>query len=253
MNFKSNPIFKANKLVLLLLLALFNFSCRNKKSNNQFAYSESAKIDLPQNHQIHGIDLSHFNGKINFDKIKDIDLFDTTSIKFIYIKATEGKTLKDKYFEGNWKEAHEKGFKCGAYHFFIPNRDPEEQAELFCNIVKLSSGDLPPVCDFESPISISKEKLKAKIQIFLDKLQDNYGVKPIIYTNKKLYHKIFKEEFSDYNFWIAHYDTEDVDQTIENLVFWQHNKDGKLPGHAGKFDYNVFLGDEEDFNSLLIK
>ena len=237
---------------MICLLALM-VSCGKDKNSNRFEYSKTAKIDLPNQQSIHGIDLSHFNGKINWSKLSEIDLFDTISLKFIYFKATEGRQLVDQDFGKNWNKAKEKGFVCGAYHFFVPNRDPIKQAENFCSIVDLRNGDLPPVCDFESSTSMPKDKLKHNIQIFLDKLQDNYGVRPIIYTNKKLYHKIFKEDFPDYQYWIAHYDTHEYDETIENLIFWQHNKEGKLPGHTGKFDYNVFLGDEEDFRLLLIK
>ncbi len=229
------------------------FSCSKDKDLNKFQYSETTKIDLPTVHEIHGIDLSHYNGSIQWNQIRKIDLFDTVSIKFVYLKATEGRQLVDQDFKKNWQLAKEHGFVRGAYHFYVPNRDPIEQATNFCKNVKLSNGDLPPVCDFESSTSMSKDKLKKNIQIFLDKLHDEYGIKPIIYTNKKLYHKLFKEDFSDYQYWIAHYDSKKYDESIENILFWQHNKDGKLPGHSGNFDFNVFLGDEEDFKYLQIK
>lgn len=243
---------KANSVIFGCLLA-FLFSCGKDDNPNKFSYSETAQIEIPQLHGIHGIDLSHFNGKINWSKLTKVDLFDTVSLKFVFLKATEGRTLVDKDFKTNWKLAKDKGFVCGAYHFYLPNRDPEDQAKLFCENVKLSDGDLPPVCDFEIPSSMPKDKLTNNIQIFLDKLQKNYGVKPIIYTNRKLYHKLFKDYFPEYNYWIAQYEASDVDESIENLVFWQHSKEGKLPGHKGPFDYNVFLGDEDDFNTLLIK
>lgn len=252
MNLIIKTICKADKLILISLLA-FIFSCTSKKNSNNFNFSDVADIDLPQRHTIHGIDLSHFNGSVDWSKISKLDLFDTVSIKFIYLKATEGRKLVDPMFTRNWQEAKTKNIIRGAYHFYVPDRDPIEQANNFCKIVRLKEGDLPPVCDFETINSMPKDKLKQNIKIFLDKLQDNYGVRPIIYTNKKLYHKIFKHDFSDYQYWIAHYDTQEVDDSIENLVFWQHNKEGRIPGHKGKFDYNVFLGDEEDFRLLLIQ
>ncbi|MEY2793664.1 MAG: hypothetical protein RJA76_1656 [Bacteroidota bacterium] len=242
-------MFKAKRYILICLLA-FLFSCDNQDNPNRFVYSETAKIKLPTQHEIHGIDLSHYNGSINWKKLPNIQLFDTVSIKFIYFKATEGRQLVDQDFKKNWEEAKNRGFVRGAYHFFVPNRDPIEQAENFCSTVILKEGDLPPVCDFESSTSIPKDKLKKNIRIFLDKLQDNYGIQPIIYTNKKLYHKIFEEDFQNYQYWIAHYGSQKYDESIDNLLFWQHNKDGKLPGHKGNFDYNVFLGDEEDFRFI---
>jgi len=251
-NLSNKTILKANRLILLGLLA-FVFSCTKDDNPNNFNFSKTAAIDLPQQHVIHGLDLSHFNGSIKWSQLSKIDLFDTVSIKFIYIKATEGRKLVDPMFKKNWQEAKTKNIIRGAYHFYVPDRDPLEQATNFCKVVQLKEGDLPPVCDFETVNSMPQDKLKRNIRIFLDKLQKNYGVRPIIYTNKKLYHKLFKNDFSEFQYWIAHYETKEVDQSIDNLVFWQHNKEGKLPGHKGKFDYNVFLGDEEDFRLLLIQ
>jgi lysozyme len=36
---------------------------------------------------------------------------------FIYVKASEGNTLKDPQFEENWKQAKRVGMLRGAYHF----------------------------------------------------------------------------------------------------------------------------------------
>lgn len=238
--------------VVALVLVLFFFS--KKTADFEFKYSEIADIELPHNYTIHGIDISHHNGDLFWKSIHSVDLFDSVSLKFVFIKATEGKTLKDPKFNHNWRESKKYGLTRGAYHFYIASRDPIKQAENFCRIVQLQKGDLPPVCDFEGQFGVPTKKIKKDLKLFLKYIEDNYQVTPIIYTNPKLFEKIFKddESFEDYKLWIAHYGNKMIEKH-KNLLIWQHNKSGKLPESSKSVDYNVFLGSENDFNSILIK
>jgi GH25 family lysozyme M1 (1,4-beta-N-acetylmuramidase) len=52
-------------------------------------------------------------------------------------------------FAGNWEDAHEHHIFCGAYHYFLPDKDAKKQAENFISSVTLHQGDLPPVIDIE--------------------------------------------------------------------------------------------------------
>lgn len=238
--------------LVVLILALLLFP--KKTSEFGFEYSKIADIELPQNYAIHGIDLSHHNGNINWGKLSQEFLFDTVSVKFVYVKATEGRSLQDSHFQRNWEAAKKNGFSRGAYHFYITTRDPIEQAKNFCQNVKLQKGDLPPVCDFEEQLGVSKTKIQKDILSFLEYLGEFYGISPIIYTNPKLYKRIFQENksFENYNYWIAQYDNQEI-LIHDKLLIWQHNKSGKIPGSSKSIDYNVFLGSEEDFNRILIK
>jgi lysozyme len=236
--------------ILILVLVLFP----KKTSEYQFEYSKVANIELPQNYHIHGIDISHHNGELAWNQIKEVNLFDEVPVKFVFIKATEGRTLKDSYFLKNWNASKKNGFIRGAYHFYIASRDPIEQAKNFCNSVELEEGDLPPVCDFEGQFGISNKKIKKDLIKFLQYVENYYNITPILYTNPKLYDKFFRDEepFNDYKLWIASYNNKKI-KNNPNLIIWQHNKSGKIPGSSKSVDYNVFLGSENDFNSILIK
>lgn len=61
---------------------------------------------------IQGIDISHHQKEIDWDRLK------VSEIQFIFIKATEGGDFKDKRFQLNWRDARDRGFAVGAYHFF---------------------------------------------------------------------------------------------------------------------------------------
>ena len=63
-------------------------------------------------YEIVGIDVSAHNGDIDFDRVK------AEGIEFVFIKATEGSTFKDKRFVDNVRKARKAGLKVGAYHFF---------------------------------------------------------------------------------------------------------------------------------------
>ena len=62
--------------------------------------------------QYDGIDVSHHQGKIDWKEVaKD------KQIKFVYIKATQGTSIKDKNYEQNIKGARRQGLRCGSYHY----------------------------------------------------------------------------------------------------------------------------------------
>lgn len=58
-----------------------------------------------------GIDVSHWQGDINYTKVKD------AGIEIVYIKATEGQNTVDPYFSSNYEKAKAAGLKIGLYHF----------------------------------------------------------------------------------------------------------------------------------------
>ena len=62
-----------------------------------------------------GIDVSHHNGDIEWNKVAQQD------IRFAYIKASESTDFKDEKFEVNIKDATSKYIWAGAYHYARPN------------------------------------------------------------------------------------------------------------------------------------
>lgn len=247
--------------LIVSLVAVFSFcwilfsyiSSLSNDEGHQFSYSDAIQIEVPQKHPIHGIDVSHHNGIVPWNHLTELEIFDTVSLKFVFIKATEGRSLQDPNFQVNWRKAKQKGLTAGAYHFYIPTRDPIEQAKNFCKMVQLQEGDLPPVCDIEVTNSVSHKKIRKDIKAFLNYLTDYYHTKPILYTNTRMYSDLFNnEEFTDFPLWLASYETNTI-VDADNLRFWQYSKHGKLEGNSKSWDYNVFLGDHSEFASMLIK
>ncbi|MFT6002758.1 MAG: lysozyme, partial [Flavobacteriales bacterium] len=117
------------------------------------SYSEFG-IKIPTQYKVHGIDVSHHQGRINWEmvnKMKDKDL----SLDFAFIKATEGLSHKDRRFKYNWKNAKSQKIIRGAYHYFKPNVKAVKQANHFIRTVTLQKGDFPPVIDIEEKGNVS--------------------------------------------------------------------------------------------------
>lgn len=93
--------------------------------------------------QILGIDVSHHQKKINWDAVKE------QGVSFVYIKATEGSTLKDSLFRYNYDHAKNAGVLVGAYHYFTFCSSAKDQFRNFVENTIASPGDLPPAIDVE--------------------------------------------------------------------------------------------------------
>ena len=208
--------------------------------------------DYPEGYEIHGIDISHYQGRINWKDLQEATIQDHP-VRFVIMKGTEGSSRIDKTFLDNFYNAREHGFIRGVYHFWSNKSTPREQAQFFLKNVKLLEGDLPPVLDVEhKPKNVSVEDFQRDVLTWLHIVEDKYHVKPIIYT----YYK-FKTEyldapvFDDYPYWIAHYYVDKVEYSGP-WKFWQHTDAGKLPGIKGNVDLDIYNGSYYDLQKLTI-
>lgn len=233
----------------LTLASIFIFWWFSRQDSNQWTYVSELGIRLPLKYEIHGIDVSHHNAKIDWDKLK-ASISDEVRIDFAYIKATEGATHVDRQFERNWSEATRVGIKKGAYHFYNPRVLSERQAQNFIKKVKMEAGDLPPVLDLEINAGRPDEIIINGVRNWLTLIEQHYGVKPIIYTNEHYYKRYIAGNFDDYPLWLAGYSRTHLDDLAENarVLFWQHSEKGWAPGIKGFVDFNVFLHPKEDWS-----
>ena len=66
---------------------------------------------LPTDFAVHGIDVSKYQGNIDWAAVRD------SGVQFAWIKSTEGGDRIDSKFQANFEEAKEAGVPRGAYHF----------------------------------------------------------------------------------------------------------------------------------------
>lgn len=209
-------------------------------------------IAIPVNYRIHGIDVSKYQGAIDWPEVRSMEI-KGIKIGFCFIKATEGVNDTDRRFARNWRWSKQVGIPRGAYHFFNPYRSGTEQANNFISTVSLEKGDLPPVLDIEQAGSVSKLQLQQRVADWLKKVEQHYGVKPVIYSGADFYEQYLAGHCDDYPFWIAHYLVREKPRARRNWHFWQHNETGRVNGIDARVDYNVFNGDSAAFKKLLIQ
>lgn len=212
----------------------------------------SFNIPIPDQYSIHGIDVSSYQGKIDWQKVKNMNE-DGVHISFAFIKATEGILLVDPYFQRNWREAPKAGVLCGAYHFFRPQFSGKWQARFFLQTVRIEKGDLPMVVDIEQLDHVTPVKMRAELKEFLLQIQAKTGAKPIIYSGLTFYQDYLEGYFDDYTLWIAHYyHPELVISKNTNWKFWQHSDKAKVNGINHVVDFNIFRGDSTVLRKMLI-
>lgn len=196
----------------------------------------------------HGIDVSSYSGEVDWTKVR------AAGYSFAFLKATEGEDLADPNFVEHWSKAKEAGLIRGAYHFYVTEDDPEKQAKFFIETVQLSSGDLAPVVDIELIGKNTPDGLAGRLKTFVARLEEHYGVKPIIYTSPNFWDEHLGGGFGDHPLWVAEYE---VDQPRlpagwSDWHLWQWRADAQVSGVAESADLTKVNSDGVDLSVLLI-
>lgn len=225
--------------------------------------------------RIYGIDISRFQheiGKkkygINWKQLR-ISHLGTSShkringhvdypISFMYIKATEGISIRNRYYPTDYRQARSHNIHVGSYHFFSTTTPGAAQARHFLRYARLSKGDLPPVLDIEpSKAQIDRmggpEALWREVRAWLRVVKQRSGVAPVLYINQKFvntYLPYAPDVRSNHQVWIARYGEYKPDV---RLAYWQLCADGRVNGIRGEVDINVFNGYKDEFRLFLEK
>ncbi len=226
--------------LLLIMITFWVVRSRRPDALN-WQFVQAFGIRLPMHYSIHGIDVSRHNDRIDWTRVRQMEA-NGVRLQFVFIKATEGATLADKYFGKNWREAKKSAMRRGAYHFYHPTRDPLKQAANFIRNVNLSEGDFAPVIDFEVINGQSDETIINGLRLWLETIETHYKIRPIIYTNGNLYRRYIKGNLDEYPLWIADYSAAHLrSYNADKLYLWQHNQGGWVKGIRGQVDFNVFV------------
>ena len=202
-----------------------------------------------------GVDVSAYQAEIDMRALKEQD------IKFIYIKATEGSTMQDDRFAENWEKAKEAELLSGAYHFFSYDSEGRRQAENFIKTVGPDlKGRLLPAVDVEyygnkEQNPPEKAEVIKELKIYMEMIENEYGVKPLIYTRSDIYEKYLKGEFDEYKKWMSSLYTPLWWNYKDDWYIWQYLNRGKLKGYSGGekyIDLNILNRDKE-LEDLIIK
>jgi lysozyme len=197
---------------------------------------------------VRGIDVSHHQGEIDWARVAE------HGVHFAFIKATEGRDHLDTRFRENWQAAARSGVVRGAYHFFTFCSPGNAQADHFLAVVPPTPGVLPPVLDVEFAGNCrawsSIEEIRADLQVMLDRLEEAWGLRPLLYITNESERRIIEGHFDRYPIWIRNvYWRPPLDKPT--WLFWQYTDEGRVDGIATPVDQNVYRGRPDELSALL--
>lgn len=177
-----------------------------------------------------GIDVSKYQGKINWARVAK-----SGSVKFAYVRATEGTSIRDSYYKANIDSARSAKIYVGSYHVYSSKTTASQQFANFKSVVSKKKQDLVPVLDIEGYHSGRLDM--ARVDKLLQLMEKEYGAKPMIYTSEKVYNEHFRaKKYAAYHIFIAKYEgTPSVRYTL-----WQHSRTGRVRGISGDVDLDKF-------------
>ncbi|MBE6852335.1 MAG: hypothetical protein E7505_02500 [Ruminococcus sp.] len=176
-----------------------------------------------------GIDVSRWQGKIDWQKIKE------SGVEFAIIKAGEGLEVAPRFYE-NITNAKAAGINCGVYWFSQARSTDDARAEaLAClDIISGYALEYPVVYDCEyrslnnNPLADNKTLLTDTVLTFLETIQNN-GYYSMLYTNTD-----FSERYLEfdrikgvYDIWFAGYK---VKEPAMECGMWQYSEHGTMDG-----------------------
>lgn len=198
----------------------------------------------PVEYPISGIDVSRHQGMMNLSATA------AEGKDFIFIKASEGETVKDPNFRLNYDKATRAGLKTGAYHFFRFDCSGVQQAKNLLEAIGDRPLDLGVAIDFEehgNPGGISRQDISTRLTAMVEYL-NLCGLRPIIYTNISGLNDYISEILPGCVLWICSFTNPPMDG---EWAFWQYNHRGKVAGINTDVDLNVFNGGQKEWEAFL--
>ena len=182
------------------------------------------------------IDFSSWQGRVDYDQLKD------EGVEAVYVRWGHGHVYADAAYAYNAIHAETAGLDFGAYQVLDFRRDPIWQADMY--IAGLYDSVLRPCLDAERyqtefPL-INAKRAKA----WLDRVEDNLGVKPLIYTRKYWWDRWIGGYAGwpfQYPLWVANYTTRSkplIPKQWQEYALWQYADKQTIAGINGAVDFN---------------
>lgn len=184
-----------------------------------------------------GIDVSKYNGYINYDKVKK------AGIDFVIIRCGYGQNISsqdDRFFETNYKNAKAVGLPVGVYLYsYAKNSDmAKSEAKHALRMIGKKKIDLPVYYDVEDP-RIMGVNWNTTCRAFCEAIK-KAGYTPGIYLSKSALNKI-SEVKNKYSLWVASWGANNgkVPSKKEDYPMWQYTAKGEVNGIEGWVDMNI--------------
>lgn len=189
-----------------------------------------------------GIDVSKYQGDIDFKKVKD------SGIQFVIARIGYGmyENQIDPKFEVNYRNATANNLPIGVYlySYALSVDDARKEADTVLRWLRNRKLNLPVYYDIEdkSQENLSKQTLTDMCISFCDRIEAA-GYWAGIYANKywlttHLDSKVLEDK---YTIWVAQYNTENTYKGKYDM--WQYTSSGRVNGINGNVDMNILYRD----------
>lgn len=197
---------------------------------------------------IQGIDVSTWNGDINWNKVKNADI-DFVIIRVGFRGYSAGKLYSDDMFEKYITGAKAAGLKVGLYFYTqaISEREAVEEASLCLTMLNGRSLNYPIFIDMEDAESrsartnnLTNAQRTNIINAFCDTIR-SAGYTAGLYANKYYltYMINMSQISSSTRIWIAHYTSQAHPEYQTMYDMWQYSATGSIPGIYGNVDLDI--------------
>lgn len=189
----------------------------------------------------HGIDVSKWQGNIDWAKVKN-----SGKVDFAILKAggSDAGYYKDSQFERNYKEAKANGIPVGAYYFVgkgcTSTAAGVADAKKFIEILKGKEFEYPVYMDCEVT-AYSAKKGATDAAIAFCETMEAYGYWVGIYGST---HSTFESRLDDsrlqsYAHWVAQYANACYYKGKVGVGMWQYSSSGSVSGINGRVDMDA--------------
>lgn len=192
------------------------------------------------------IDISSFNGKIDWDKVKAFSDAASDPIDGVIIKANEGIGCVNPNLNYDMLNASRVGFPITYYHFATLNsldviNDAINEANYFIEVLKKClDANLPLILDIEeNKIGLKPEQVLSWINTFFDTLKRAGYTDLMLYSNTPYLNVNLpsSHDLGGYKLWIAAYANKfSIPKGWLNATWWQYSDTGRISGITTNVD-----------------
>ena len=198
--------------------------------------------------EIFGIDVSHYQGQINWEYVAKSDK------KFTILKCQyEAQSHRiDEFFEYNYNEAGKYGIARGVYIYIARTSMADPEADAKSLLKHLNGRKL----EYGIWLDLEDKSLEAQGKAYIRDLAYKYadifiaaGYFVGIYCNKDWYIRLIHADLKcDFDFWIARYPkndtgvynkTSNLKPSMDMAVAWQYSSKGNVSGIKTRCDLDV--------------
>jgi lysozyme len=171
---------------------------------------------------LYGVDISSYQTRVDY-----------TLWSFYMIKASEGRTLKDKMLDIHYNGVHAEDRLFGFYHYAHPeNNDIVDEAKFFLDLVGRHAGHAVYALDWEGKALNYGPKTALR---WLDYVYSVTKVRPLFYCSDSRTARYAEIAKHDYGLWVAKYSSRGPAHIgWPFCAMWQYS--------AKDMDYDVFFG-----------